>query len=156
MKVLLLKKINKLGNIGSEISVKPGYARNYLLPKKIAVLPTKENLLLVEKKKQELLIEEEKLKNLALEKKEKFENYSMSFSVKVQEGEDKIFGSVTLQNILDQLIKDGHDIEKKQLNLPSGTIRSLGQYKAHINLHPEVDVTVSIDIKEEPNILPKQ
>ena len=62
MKVLLLQKINKLGDIGSEISVKPGYARNYLLPKKIAVLPTEENILLVEKHKKELLAEEEKLK----------------------------------------------------------------------------------------------
>ena len=58
MKVLLLKKINKLGDIGSSISVKPGYARNYLLPKKIAVLPTEENMLLVEAKKKELLVEE--------------------------------------------------------------------------------------------------
>ena len=102
MKVLLLQKINKLGDIGAEISVKPGYARNYLLPKKIAVMPTKENILFVEKKKQELLAEEEKIKNLALEKQEKLKYFSENpivFMAKIQE-EDKIFGSITLQNIL--------------------------------------------------------
>lgn len=155
MKVLLLKKINKLGDIGSSISVKPGYARNYLLPKKIAVLPTEENMLLVEAKKKELLVEEEKLKNIALEKKDKLSNYSMTFSAKVQE-EDIIFGSISLQNILEKLNQDGHLIEKKQINLPSGSIKSLGKYSVHINLHPEVDIAIPIEVKEEANILPNR
>ena len=155
MKVLLLQKINKLGDIGSEISVKPGYARNYLLPKKIAVLPTEENILLVEKHKKELLAEEEKLKNIALEEKEKLLDYSMTFLVKVQE-EDKIFGSVSLQNILDKLNEDGHEIQKKQINLDSGSIKILGKYGVHINFHPEVEITIPIEIKEEPNVLPNK
>ena len=113
MKVLLLQKINKLGDIGTEISVKPGYARNYLLPKKIAVMPTEENILFVEKKKQELLAEEEKNKNFALQKQEKLKHFSdnpIVFMAKVQE-EDKIFGSISLQNVLDKINEHGHEIE---------------------------------------------
>ena len=115
MKVLLLQKINKLGDIGTEISVKPGYARNYLLPKKIAVMPTEENILFVEKKKQELLAEEEKNKNFALQKQEKLKHFSdnpIVFMAKIQE-EDKIFGSISLQNVLDKINEQGHEIEKK-------------------------------------------
>ncbi len=157
MKVLLLQKINKLGDIGAEISVKPGYARNYLLPKKIAVMPTEENILFVEKKKQELLAEEEKIKNLALEKQEKLKYFSENpivFLVKIQE-EDKIFGSITLQNILDKINDQGHEIEKKQINLPLGTIKTIGEFTAHINLHPEVSIEIPILVKEEANVLPK-
>ena len=75
MKVLLLQKISKLGDIGSEVNVKPGYARNYLLPKKIAVMPTEDNIVFVQKKKEELLAEEEKLKNIALQTQEKLNQF---------------------------------------------------------------------------------
>ena len=112
-------------------------------------------MLLVEANKKELLVEEEKLKNIALEKKDKLSNYSMTFSAKVQE-EDIIFGSISLQNILEKLNQDGHLIEKKQINLPSGSIKALGKYSAHINLHPEVDIAIPIEVKEEANILPNR
>ena len=156
MKVLLLQKINKLGDIGSEVNVKPGYARNYLLPKKIAVMPTKDNILFVQKKKEELIAEEEKLKNIALQTQEKLNQFlenPIVFTAKTQE-EDKIFGSVSLQNILDKINESGHEIQKKQINLPSGSIKTLGKFTAHISLHPEVTVTVPIEVKEEVSVLP--
>ena len=156
MKVLLLQKINKLGDIGSEVNVKPGYARNYLLPKKIAVMPTEDNILFVQKKKEELLAEEEKLKNIALQTQEKLNQFlekPIVFTAKIQE-EDKIFGSISLQNILDKINESGHEIQKKQINLPSGSIKNLGKFTAHISLHPEVSVTVPIEVKEEVSVLP--
>tara|TARA_B100000949_G_C14278291_1_gene450593 strand:+ start:1138 stop:1614 length:477 start_codon:yes stop_codon:yes gene_type:complete len=156
MKVLLLQKINKLGDIGSEVNVKPGYARNYLLPKKIAVMPTEDNILFVQKKKEELIAEEEKLKNIALQTQEKLNQFlenPIVFTAKTQE-EDKIFGSVSLQNILDKINESGHEIQKKQINLPSGSIKTLGKFTAHISLHPEVTVTVPIEVKEEVSVLP--
>ena len=156
MKVLLLQKINKLGDIGSEVNVKPGYARNYLLPKKIAVMPTEDNILFVQKKKEELLAEEEKLKNIALQTQEKLNQFlekPIVFTAKIQE-EDKIFGSISLQNILDKINESGHEIQKKQINLPSGSIKTLGKFTAHISLHPEVSVTVPIEVKEEVSVLP--
>jgi len=94
MDVLLLKNIKKLGEIGSKVSVKSGYARNFLLPTNQAVLPTKENLAKVEEQKQELLKIEEEMRSKALLEQEKFNNYELSFEVNIQE-EDKLFGSVT-------------------------------------------------------------
>ena len=83
MNILLLKNIKNLGDVGSEVSVKSGYARNFLLPQKHAVLPTKANLELVEEKKQELLKQEEALKNEAMLQKEKYNNYEMIFEENV-------------------------------------------------------------------------
>ena len=75
MNVLLLKKIKKLGDIGQEVSVKAGYARNFLFPKKFALPMTRENIEIVEQKKQELIKIEKELKDKALENQKQFENY---------------------------------------------------------------------------------
>ena len=143
MDVLLLKNIKKLGEIGSKVSVKSGYARNFLLPTNQAVLPTKENLAKVEEQKQELL---EEMRSKALLEQEKFNNYELSFEVNIQE-EDKLFGSVTLQNVVDKLKEDGFELPKKQVNLPSGPIKIFkNDYIATISLHTDVLVTVPIKL----------
>ena len=146
MDVLLLKNIKKLGEIGSKVSVKSGYARNFLLPTNQAVLPTKANLAKVEEQKQELLKIEEEMRSKALLEQEKFNNYELSFEVNVKE-EDKLFGSVTLQNVVDKLKEDGFDLPKKQVNLPSGPIKIFkDDYIATISLHTDVLVTVPIKL----------
>ena len=146
MDVLLLKNIKKLGEIGSKVSVKSGYARNFLLPTNQAVLPTKANLAKVEEQKQELLKIEEEMRSKALLEQEKFNNYELSFEVNIQE-EDKLFGSVTLQNVVDKLKEDGFDLPKKQVNLPSGPIKKFkDDYIATISLHTDVSVTVPIKL----------
>jgi len=147
MNILLLKKIKNLGDVGSEVSVKSGYARNFLLPQKHAVLPTKANLELVEEKKKELLKQEEALKNEAMLQKEKYNNYEMIFEENVQEEEDKLFRSITLQTVLDRLKEDGFEVLKKQVNLPSGPIKVLGNdFIVNVSLHPEVSVTIPLKI----------
>lgn len=147
MNILLLKKIKNLGDVGSEVSVKSGYARNFLLPQKHAVLPTKANLELVEEKKKELLKQEEALKNEAMLQKEKYNNYEMIFEENVQEEDEKLFGSITLQTVLDRLKEDGFEVLKKQVNLPSGPIKVLGNdFIVNVSLHPEVSVTIPLKI----------
>ena len=146
MDVLLLKNIKKLGDIGSRVSVKSGYARNFLLPTNQAVLPTKANLAKVEEQKQELLKIEEEMRSKALLEQEKINNYELSFEVNIQE-EDKLFGSVTLQNVVDKLKEDGFDLPKKQVNLPSGPIKIFkDDYIATMSLHTDVLVTVPIKL----------
>ena len=147
MNILLLKKIKNLGDVGSEVSVKSGYARNFLLPQKHAVLPTKANLELVEEKKQELLKQEEALKNEAMLQKEKYNNYEIIFEENVQEEDERLFRSITLQTILDRLKEDGFEVLKKQVNLPSGPIKVLGNdFIVNVSLHPEVSVTIPLKI----------
>jgi len=147
MNILLLKKIKNLGDVGSEVSVKSGYARNFLLPQKHAVLPTKANLELVEEKKQELLKQEEALKNEAMLQKEKYNNYEIIFEENVQEEDERLFRSITLQTTLDRLKEDGFEVLKKQVNLPSGPIKVLGNdFIVNVSLHPEVSVTIPLKI----------
>ena len=146
MDVILLKNIKNLGNIGTTVSVKSGYARNFLIPTKQAVLPTKENLAKVEEQKQELLKLEEEMKSQALADKDRFNDYKITFEVNIQE-EDKLYGSITLQNIMDRLKEDGFDLLKKQVNLPSGPIKTFkDDYIITISLHSDISVTIPIEL----------
>ena len=146
MNVLLLKKIKKLGDIGQEVSVKAGYARNFLFPKKFALPTTRENIEIVEQKKQELIKIEKELKDKALENQKQFENYELVFDVNIHE-EDKLFGSITLQNVLDKLLDDGMVVQKRDINMPLGPIKELSDKNiATISLHPEVKVTIPIKL----------
>jgi large subunit ribosomal protein L9 len=147
MDILLLKKIKNLGDVGARVSVKSGYARNFLFPKQHAVPSTEENLAIVEQKKQELLKIEEDLKDAALIEKDKYNDYVMSFEVNVQEEDDKLFGSINLQNIVDRLTNDGFKVERKQVNLPLGPIKTFGDKNiVSINLHSDVSVTIPIKL----------
>ena len=146
MNVRLLKKIKKLGNIGQEVTVKSGFARNYLFPKEFALPMTQENIAIVEQKKQELLQIEKELKDKALENQKQFENYELVFDVNIHE-ENKLFGSITLQSVLDKLLADGMDVQKRDINMPFGPIKELSDKNiATISLHPEVNVTIPIKL----------
>ena len=146
MNVLLLKKIKKLGDVGQEVSVKAGYARNFLFPKEFALPMTKENIEIIEQKKQELLKIEKELKDKALENQKQFENYELMFDVNIHE-ENRLFGSITLQNVLDKLLSDGMEVQKKDINMPFGPIKELSDKNiATISLHPEVKVTIPIKL----------
>ena len=144
MKLILLKDVKHLGKVGQEIDVKGGYARNYLIPTKAALTPSKENLEIIEKIKDELIKKEQEVKNQALVIKEKLSGYNQIHKVKVKEDSSELFGSITLQNIVDKMREDGHEIEKKQVNLPSGAIKSLGSFSVNISLHPEVACDIDI------------
>ena len=147
MDVLLLKTIKNLGEIGARVSVKSGYARNFLIPTNQAVLPTEANLAKVEAQKQELLKQDAELKSKAIADKDRFNGYVLMFEVNIQE-DDKIFGSVTLQNIMDKLKIDGFDLQKKQVNLPSGPIKSVrDDYIITVSLHSDVSVTIPIKLE---------
>jgi len=146
MDVLLLKTIKNLGEIGTRVSVKSGYARNFLIPTNQAVLPTEANIAKVEAEKQELLKQEAELKSMAMTQKEQFNDYVLIFEVNIQE-DDIIFGSITLQNIMDKLKNDGFDLQKRQVNLPSGPIKTVrDDYIITISLHSDVSVTIHIKL----------
>ena len=147
MDILLLKNIKSLGEVGAKVSVKAGYARNYLIPNKHAVIPTKANLAVVEEKKQVLMKQEEELKALALVEQEKYKDYALSFEVNVQENADNLFGSITLQNIVDRLVEDGYAVTKKQVSLPSGAIKIFSEdYIATVSLHTDISITIPIKL----------
>tara|TARA_B100001093_G_scaffold498697_1_gene547096 strand:+ start:414 stop:884 length:471 start_codon:yes stop_codon:yes gene_type:complete len=151
MKLVLLKDVKHLGKVGEEINVKAGYARNYLLPTQSALTPTNENIEIINKMKDELLKKEQEAKDVAMLLKEKMAGYNQVHIVKTKDDSNELFGSITLQNIIDKIKEDGHVIEKKQINLPSGAIKELGSYRANISLHPEVACDIEIIAEKSEN-----
>ena len=115
MKLVLLKDVKHLGKVGQEVEVKAGFARNYLLPTKSALTPTEENLKVISEMKDELMKKEQEVKDAALAIKEKLSGYTQNFKLEVKEDSDELFGSVSLQNVADQIKSDGFDIEKGRL-----------------------------------------
>ena len=142
MKVILRQNYESLGQIGQLVDVKEGYARNYLIPRKIAYVALEGNIRALEeekksvekKKKQEIQAAE----NLGLE----LEKVSVTISVQVGE-EDKIFGSVTTQMIADALKEKGYEIDKRKIEIQE-PIKSLGIYGITIKLHPNVTTNIKV------------
>tara|TARA_B100000035_G_scaffold92822_1_gene78516 strand:+ start:234 stop:704 length:471 start_codon:yes stop_codon:yes gene_type:complete len=148
MKLVLLKDIKHLGKVGQEVEVKAGFARNFLLPTKSALTPTEENLKVIGEMKDELMKKEQEAKDAALAIKEKLSGYTQNFKLEVKKDSDELFGSVSLQNVADQIKSDGFDIEKRQINLPMGSIKELGSFRANISLHSEVSCDIEIIVEK--------
>lgn len=147
MEILLRQDFESLGSAGDIVSVKDGYARNFLIPKGIAYLANEAN-----KRKYENDIKQQTWR-LARDKKKAedlaktLENISCTITVNVGE-EDKMFGSVTTQNIADALSAQGYSVDKRKILLEE-PIKSLGIYSVPLKLHNEVDATVKVWVVKE-------
>jgi large subunit ribosomal protein L9 len=141
-KVILLKNIEKLGKEMEAVEVKPGYARNYLIPQGLALKANRESFRLIEKIKKERLKIEEREKNNALKIKEKLEKISLTIPVQVKD-EDQIYGSVQESQILKILEEEGIKLEKGKLILEE-PIKKIGVYNLKVNLHPQVQANLRI------------
>ncbi len=152
MRVILRTDIEKLGNLGDVVEVRPGYARNYLIPKGLAMLATEGNIKRFENERRKL---EEKLnaeRFRAKELAEKLESLKLTIPVRVGEG-DKLYGSVTSSNISQILKEEGFDIDRKKIGLEKA-IRSLGEYEIPVKLYPGVVATLKVAVvryQEEEN-----
>ena len=147
MKVLLREDYKNLGETGDVVKVKDGFARNFLIPQGIAFIATDQNQKKYENdlKQKGWRLERDKLHAEELSKK--LENVSCTISVQVGE-EDKLFGSVTSQNIADSLAEQGYKFEKRKILLEE-PIKSLGIYSVPIKLHTEVTATVKVWVVKE-------
>jgi len=145
MKIVLLESVRGLGDPGDIVNVKSGYARNYLIPKDIAVYATKNNVSKIEnriaKAKQIETERVEKLKSVS----EKLDKLTLKFELKAGD-EDKLFGSVTTQMISDSLSDNGYQIERKDIMIDE-PIKALGNYYVTIYLHKDVSSKVKIKVK---------
>jgi len=144
MKIILLQSYEKLGKVGEIVNVKPGFARNYLIPNKIASLATNQNIkaLKVFLKAQENREAKNRVNLEALSKKLN----SLTLKFKVQVGEDeKLFGSVTSQMISDELSNKGYTVDKKEIQLDE-PIKALGNHKVEINLGYDLDTKIKVKV----------
>jgi large subunit ribosomal protein L9 len=148
MEVILREEIEKLGRRGDVVKVASGYARNYLLPKRLAVAATDSNKKIVEQEKQAYLRRESKEIGDASDLAKMMANLEVTIAQKAGEN-DQLFGSVTAQDIAAALERAGYTIDRRKVNLEE-PIKSLGDYKATVKLHREVSVELPVHvIKEE-------
>ncbi len=146
MKVILNKDVEKLGEKGEVINVADGYARNYLLPRKLAVEATKTKINEVQmKRKRRAKEEEEKIKE-ARTIAEDLESQTYEFSVKAGE-KGRLFGSVTSKDIAERLAKKGFDIDKKEIELDQN-IKSLGLHEIPVKIYGNVTATIKVKVVE--------
>ena len=141
MKVILTSDVEKLGKAGEMVNAKTGFARNFLLPNKLAVQATKENIKIWEEKQAELrAIERENIKN-ANELKEKIENTKVKIIAKTGEG-DRLFGSITSMDI-EKALKEQHglDVDKKKIEMKDN-IKSLGTFNVIVKVYPDINANL--------------
>ncbi|MCK4462684.1 MAG: 50S ribosomal protein L9 [Candidatus Omnitrophica bacterium] len=142
MEVILLQDVEKLGREGEVVKIKDGYGRNYLIPRKLAILSSAQALKILEVKKKRRIREEEKSKSAAKSISEKIS--SLSCTISVESGlDDKIFGTVTPEMIRNALMQEELNIDKKHI-LIEEPVKKLGVYQVKIKVHPEVIASLRI------------
>ena len=148
MKVILTSDVDKFGKAGEMVNAKTGFARNFLLPNKLAVQATKENIKIWEEKQAELrAIERENIKN-ANELKEKIENTKVKIIAKTGEG-DRLFGSITSMDI-EKALKEQHglDVDKKKIEMKDN-IKSLGTFNVVVKVYPDINANLEVIVDKE-------
>jgi large subunit ribosomal protein L9 len=147
MEVILREDIEKLGTRGQLVKVAAGYARNYLLPKRLAVAATDSNRKIVEQERQAHLRREAKLVADAGELAKMMGNVSVTIFQKAGEN-DQLFGSVTTKDIAEALEQQGYTIDRRKIVLEE-PIKTLGEYKITLRLHREVPAEITVQVVRE-------
>jgi len=147
MEVILREDIEKLGSRGDVVKVAPGYARNFLLPKRMAVAATESNKKIVEQERQAHLRKEAKAVGEAQQLAQIMTGTTVRIARKAGEN-DQLFGSVTAQDIADALTAQNYNIDRRRIQLDE-PIRQLGEYKVPVKLHKEVTVEVTVIVAKE-------
>lgn len=146
MDIILKQDVENLGFKDDIVSVKPGYGRNYLLPKGMGVQATPSAIKMLEETLRQRAHKEAKLIEDANKSAEQLRSAELVLKGKVAKGSNKLFGSITPANLSEALEAMGHEIDRKFIQITGGSVKSLGRYEAMIRLHREVNVTVSFDV----------
>lgn len=144
MKIILIENVEGLGKKGDIIHVKDGFGRNYLIPKKLGLAATASNLKAYEAEKKIKELKAQRQKNMAEKLAKKLSKASVSIAVRVGE-EDKIFGSVGMNDIIEAFGKKGVTLEKSWIKMDE-PIKELGTFRIPVKLHPEVETTVKVQV----------
>jgi large subunit ribosomal protein L9 len=147
MEVILREDIDNLGNRGDLVKVAPGYARNFLLPKRLAVEATDSNRKIVEQERQAHLRKEAKLKGEAADLSKLMEGISVTIRQKAGEN-DQLFGSVTSKDVADALAAKNFTIDRRKVQLDE-PIKQLGEFKVPLRLHKEVTTEITVNVVRE-------
>lgn len=148
MNIILLEKINKLGALGEQVSVKAGFGRNYLIPQGKALPATESNVKMFEERRAELESVAAETLAAATTRAESLNGREVVIVRKAGE-EGRMFGSVTNGDVAEALNAAGAEVEKREVRMPEGAIRELGEYDIELHLHSDVNATVKIIVEAE-------
>ncbi len=148
MKIILLDKIQRLGEIGDIVEVNSGYARNFLIPQKKAAFASDKNVKEVEAKKDELAAASEDMLIKAQARSKDIEGSECEIKVPVTE-EGALYGSVGTREISEAFTNNDTQIDKSEVQLPDGPIKEIGNHNIMISVHPEVVVEVLVKVLPE-------
>jgi len=143
MEIILLERIENVGSIGDRVNVKPGYARNYLIPRGKATFATPENIAKFEAMRAEL--EKKAAAELTAAQKRAKALEGLTIRIEAQAGpEGRLFGSVGTSDIAAALAAQGIDVERSEIRMAEGPLRSVGEHSVDFHLHSDVNVTVTV------------
>ena len=148
MQVILLEKIINLGNLGDLVTVKPGYARNYLVPKGLATPATEENIKQFEGRRLELEKASADKLQAAKARASELEGQSVEIISRASD-EGKLFGSVGLVEISEAFIAKGLELNKSEIQLPEGPIKEIGTHEVLCSIHSEVNFSITVEVVAE-------
>jgi len=145
MEVILLEKVRNLGNLGARVNVKGGYARNYLVPQKLAVYVNAANIEKFNARRAEL----EKLEAEHFAKAQERANQLNLLSVTVSalsSEEGKLYGSVAAKDLAEAMTTAGHPVQHREITLPNGPFHNVGDYEVTVQVHSDIEATVKVKI----------
>lgn len=148
MEIILLQKVANLGNIGDRVKVRSGYGRNFLLPQGKATLATADNVAKFEARRAELERAAREHLVSANERAEALKDFKLTIQAKAGT-EGKLFGSIGTADIAEACQKAGFKIERSEVRMPNGPLRTVGDHVVHLHLHADVDVQLPVTIVAE-------
>ena len=147
MKVILKDDVKNVGNMGDIVKVTDGYARNYLVPKGLAVEASSKNVKSVEHEKRIIQEKAKKIRNSAQDLSDRISKVTLVMKANAGE-EGKLFGSVTTMDIAEALKNEGFDIDKKKISLDE-PIKRIGEHTVNVKIHPEITTNVTVQVVQE-------
>ena len=148
MEVILLQKVANLGNIGDKVKVKSGFGRNYLLPEGKATLATPDNIARFEARRVELERMAREHLSSAEERATAMKDFKLVISAKAGT-EGKLFGSIGTSDIAEACSQAGFKVQRSEVRLPNGPLRTLGEHSVTLHLHADIDVPLAVSIVAE-------
>ncbi|MFN3920259.1 MAG: 50S ribosomal protein L9 [Methylohalobius sp.] len=148
MEVILLEKVANLGDLGARVKVKPGYARNYLIPKGKAVRATPERIAEFERRWAELEKKAQEVLAAAQARAAKLAELEVVITQRAGP-EGKLYGSVGTRNIAEAITACGVPVTRQEVRLPQGPLRQIGEHEIELQLHPDVTAKVKLIIRPE-------
>lgn len=147
MKVILKDDVKNVGNMGDIVKVADGYARNYLVPRGLAVEASTKNIKSIEHEKRIIQEKAKKIKSSAQDLSDRISKLTLVMKANAGE-EGKLFGSVTTMDIAEALKKEGFEIDKKKISLDE-PIKRLGDHTVNVKIHPEITTNVTVQVVQE-------